>query len=192
MNITSYALNNRAFLKFLLAILLVGGIYAFYKMSKMEDPEINVMQAIVVATYPGATPYEIELEVADPIERSIMSLPSVKSVQSKSMDNFCMMTVELETTTQSDQLQQEWDILRRKVNDASADLPQGASKPIVLDDFGDVYGMFFAVTFDGYSTVERIKYMSMIERHLKDIEGVGQISVYGKLSPTIAFAIEQS
>ena len=65
MNITSYALKNRALLKFLLAILLTGGIFSFYQMSKMEDPEITVIQAMVIATYPGATPYEVALEVAD-------------------------------------------------------------------------------------------------------------------------------
>ena len=192
MNITSYALKNRALLKFLLAILLTGGIFSFYQMSKMEDPEITVIQAMVIATYPGATPYEVELEVAEPLERAILTMPSVRNVQSKSMDNLCMLTIDLEKTTQPGDLQQEWDLLRRKINDIIPSLPSGASTPVVMDNFGDVFGMFYAITFDGFSPTETMDYVTMIERRLKTIEGVGQISLYGEPVPSIDVEIDQT
>ena len=192
MNITAYALSNRALIKFILAILLFGGIYAFDRMSKMEDPEITVMQAMVVATYPGASPYEIELEIADPIEKAILTMPSLKRVETRAMDNYCLLSVELESTTKQSDIQQQWDLLRRKMSDITSSLPKGAAPPVVMDNFGDVYGMFFAITFDGYDTNETMDYISMIERRLKEIEGIGQITLYGNQTPSVEVVLDQA
>ena len=65
MNLAEYALNNRALVKFLIAVLVVGGIFSFVSMSKLEDPEIKVKQALVVTVYPGASAHKVELEVTD-------------------------------------------------------------------------------------------------------------------------------
>ena len=71
MNFTEYALKNRAFVYFFVFVLVVGGIYSFFKMSKLEDPAITVKQAMVVTAYPGASDYQEELEVTDELEKAI-------------------------------------------------------------------------------------------------------------------------
>ena len=73
MNLAEYALNNRALVKFLIAVLVVGGIFSFVSMSKLEDPEIKVKQALVVTVYPGASAHKVELEVTDVLEKEIRS-----------------------------------------------------------------------------------------------------------------------
>ena len=113
MSLTEYALNNRALVKFFIAVLVIGGIFAFQAMSKLEDPEIKVKQAMIVTVYPGASAHQVELEVTDVLEKSIRSMGSIDHVESKSMADLSMITVELESTIAGDEIEQKWDNLRR-------------------------------------------------------------------------------
>ncbi|MFA6360818.1 MAG: efflux RND transporter permease subunit, partial [Dysgonamonadaceae bacterium] len=174
-----WALNNRKFVFFLVAALVIGGIFSFNSMSKLEDPEIKVKQAMVVTTYPGASAHEVELEVSEPLENNIRSMKGVETVISRSMNDVSIIEVHLELTVPDSEVEQQWDILRRKVNDTKGSLPPGASEPVVKDDFGDVYGMFYAITNDGYSAQEMHKYIELLKREVQNIEGVAAVQVYG-------------
>lgn len=174
-----WALNNRKFVFFLVAALVVGGIFSFNSMSKLEDPEIKVKQAMVVTTYPGASAHEVELEVSEPLETSIKSMKGVETVISRSMNDVSIIEVHLDLTVPDNEVEQNWDILRRKVNDTKSSLPPGAYAPIVKDDFGDVYGMFYAITNDGYSPQEIRKYIELLKREVQNIEGVAAVQIYG-------------
>ena len=85
MDLSKIALQNKPLIKFLIAVLLVGGLFAFHEMSKLEDPEIKVKQAMVVTVYPGASAHKVELEVTDPLEKAIRSMEGVDNVSSRSM-----------------------------------------------------------------------------------------------------------
>src|SRR5690554_5395924 len=146
-------------------------------MSKLEDPEIKVKQAMVVTTYPGASAHEVELEVSEPLENNIRSMKGVETVISRSMNDVSIIEVHLELTVPDSEVEQQWDILRRKVNDTKGSLPPGASEPVVKDDFGDVYGMFYAITNDGYSAQEMHKYIELLKREVQNIEGVAAVQV---------------
>ena len=185
MNISKWALDNRNLVNFLVFCLMVGGMVAYYAMSKLEDPEIKVRQAMVVTTYPGASAHQVELEVTDPLERSIREMASIDNVDSKSFADLSMITVELVTTTQPKEIEQQWDMLRRKVANAQSLLPEGASASIVKDDFGDVYGMFFALTGDGLGDYELSEYANLIKREINDIDGVTRVNIYGRRNECI-------
>lgn len=185
MNLSEYALNNRALVKFLIVVLIVGGIFSFFSMSKLEDPEIRVKQALVVTVYPGASAHKVELEVTDVLEKEIRAMGDIASVESKSMNDLSIITVELETTVPPAELEQKWDILRRRVTNAALQLPDGAVTPVVKDDFGDVYGMFYAMTNDGLSDEEMVEYANLVKRELQDIPGVRRVDIYGDRKPCI-------
>ncbi|MCM1031257.1 MAG: efflux RND transporter permease subunit [Oscillibacter sp.] len=191
MNITEYALNNRALIKFFIAVLVVGGIFAFVSMSKLEDPELKVKQAMVITVYPGASAHKVELEVTDILEKSIRSMGEVDNIQSKSMADVSQITVELASTVKPDELEQKWDMLRRKVANAQAELPSGAVASVVMDDFGDVYGMFYAMTSDGIADEELLDYAWLVKRELQDIEGVRRVEIYGDRKPCINIEVIQ-
>ncbi len=180
MNITEYALRNKALIYFFLVVLVVGGIYSFKTMSKLEDPAITVKQAMVVTAYPGASAYQVELEVTDLLEKSIRSMGNLDHIESRSMDDVSEILVELNSTVPLSDLQQSWDILRRKVANVQGQLPQGAQPSVVLDDFGDVYGMFYAMTSDGFSYQEMMDYAQLVRRSVLDIEGVSSVDIYGE------------
>ena len=174
-----------------MAVLLLGGAYSCYEMSKLEDPEIKVKLAMVVTTYPGASAHQVELEVTDVLEKSIRSMGHINSVESYSYNDLSLIQIELTTTTQDSEVEQCWDMLRRKVNDARASLPDGAGTPIVKDDFGNVYGMFYALTGDGLSDRELSDYAELIKREISDMEGVDRVELYGKRSECINISLLQ-
>ncbi|MDD3300956.1 MAG: efflux RND transporter permease subunit, partial [Bacteroidales bacterium] len=174
-----WALKNRKFIYFATFILIAGGIISYVNMSKLEDPEIRVKQAVVVTTYPGASAHEVELEVTEPLESAIRSIKGVETVSSRSQNDVSIIEVYLYQTVPDKEVEQKWDILRRKVGDLAHSLPHAAGKPIVKDDFGDVSGLFYAITNDGYSPSEMRNYLEYLKREIKDIDGVTAINIYG-------------
>lgn len=191
LDLSSWALDNQKLINFLIAILVIGGMLSYYDMPKLEDPALKVKQAMVITTYPGASAHEVELEVTDRLEKSIHEMSCVDNVQSQSMADLSIITVELQTTVPADEVEQEWDMLRRKVDNAAALLPSGASVPMVKDDFGDVYGMFYAIIGDGLDDRDLSNYAELVKRNVADIEGVSRVDIYGKRSECIYIEMKQ-
>lgn len=115
MNFTELALKNRALVYFFVFVLVVGGVFSFFSMSKLEDPAVTVKQALVVTAFPGASSWQVELEVTDLLEKSIRSMGNLDHVESRSLDDVSYILVELSSTVPASELQQNWDILRWKV-----------------------------------------------------------------------------
>lgn len=179
MDLGKWAFDNKKLVYFLVAVLLVGGLYSAYDMSKLEDPEIKVKLAMVVATRPGASAHEMELEVTEPLEKSIRTIGEVDNICSWSYNDLAIFQVELKRTVPDGEIEQCWDMLRRKVSDIESVLPEGTSVK-VQDDFGLVYGMFYALTGDGTDERELSDYARLIQRELTDIEDVGRVTIYGE------------
>ena len=180
MNISKWALKRGVLIHAFVAVLIIGGLWAFTQMPKLEDPAIRVKQALVVATYPGASAHQVELELTDPIEKSIRQMPTIDHIESSSYADMTIITVELQPTVKDDELEQQWDLLRRKVENIKPSLPKGAQVMTVADDFGDVYGMFYALTGDGLSDRQLSDYAELIKREVLAIDGVTRVDIYGK------------
>lgn len=180
-----WALKNKRLVYFLLLMLTLGGVTAYMSMSKLEDPEIKVKQAAIVTAYPGASSHEVELEVTDKLEKSIRSLAAVKTVKSSSMADVSVITVELSELLSNKEVDQAFDLLRRKVYDVQGALPAGAQESVILDGMGDVFGLFYAFQYEGYSNEEAVQYAELIQREVKGIKGVSQVVIYGKQAQTI-------
>ncbi len=191
MDISKWAFTNRNLVYFLIAVLLVGGAYSAYQMSKLEDPEVKVKQALVVTTYPGASAHQVELEVTDRLEKSIRTIGNIHNVESYSYNDLSLVQVELLSTVPDNEVEQYWDLLRRKMNDVRASLPSGASAPMVQDDFGNVYGMFYALTGDGLTDRELADYAELIKREVIEIDGVNRVDLYGKRADCINISLLQ-
>ncbi len=191
MNISKWALANDKLIYYLVAILTIGGVFSYVNMSKLEDPAITVKQAVVVTTYPGASPYEVELQVSDKLEKAIYTIKGIDKVESSSYANLSIITVNLLSTVPDNEIEQYWDILRRKISDAQSSLPEGASASVVVDSYGDVFGMFYALSSDGYSNEELSDYAELIKREVQGIDGVSKVELYGVLPPTIQIEINE-
>ena len=190
-DISKWAFKNRNLVYFFIAVLLVGGAWSCYEMSKLEDPEIKVKTAMIVTTYPGASAHQVELEVTDVLEKNIRNMGGIDNIESYSYNDLSLIQVELLTTVKDDEVEQYWDLLRRKVEDVRNTLPAGASAPIVKDDFGNVYGMFYALTGDGLSDRELSDYAELIKRELTVLKGIDRVELYGKRPECINISLLQ-
>ncbi|KIP78170.1 multidrug transporter AcrB [Vibrio harveyi] len=178
--IAAYFIRNRVISWMVSLIFLIGGVSAFFGLGRLEDPAFTIKDAMVVTSYPGATPQQVEEEVTYPIEKAIQQLTYVDEVNSISSRGLSQITVSMKNNYGPDDLPQIWDELRRKVNDLKGSLPPGVNDPSVIDDFGDVYGILLAVTGDGYSYKELLDYVDYLRRELELVDGVSKVSVSGQ------------
>ncbi|NOH34589.1 efflux RND transporter permease subunit [Vibrio chagasii] len=178
--VVAYFIRNKVISWMLSLIFLIGGVSAFFGLGRLEDPAFTIKDAMVVTSYPGATPQQVEEEVTYPLEKAIQQLTYVDEVNSISSRGLSQVTVTMKNNYGPDDLPQIWDELRRKVNDLKVSLPPGVNDPQVIDDFGDVYGILLAVTGDGYSYKELLDYIDYLRRELELVDGVSKVSVSGQ------------
>lgn len=191
MNIIDYSIKNRVVTIFFTVVLIVGGVFSYVKLGKLEDPEFRVKEAIIVTLYPGADPHQVELQVTDEIENALQQIENVEYIESVSKAGYSEVKIKLKESLEAELVDQYWDNVRKKVNDVQKNLPVGVLQSIVLDDYGDIYGMFFAITSDKYSLEELNRYVNYIEREFQSIRGVSKTSIYGKVDSVIEIIVDR-
>ncbi len=186
MNIPKYSLENQKIIYFFLAVMLIGGIYSFFKLPKKEDSPFVIKTAVLVTQYPGATPQEVEKLVTEPIEREIQAMSDVFQIKSESYFGMSKITIELQPTLSPDYMPVKWDELRRKVANIQPRLPSGASSISVNDDFGDVFGIYYALTADeGYTYDELRDWAQKIKTELSPVPGVQKFYLFGEQTQVV-------
>lgn len=193
MNPAEFAIRNRLISFIVIATSLIGGWIAFQNMPRFEDPEFTIRTAQVITQYPGASPEEVANEIADPLETAIQEMQEVKEIRSTSRSGFSEISVDIkyEFSPSKADLQLIWTKLRNKVNDAQGNLPPGAMQSIVFDDFGDVYGLYYLLTGDGYSAKELLEYAKALRKDLLQVDGVGKVSFGGEQTEAIYVEISR-
>ncbi len=185
MNIAELSIKKQLIVWMVVVLTVFGGINAYFHLARFEDPEYTIKEAIVSTPYPGASPKEVEEEVTDKVESAIQQLGQVKLLWSTSKEGMSEINVEIKDKYTRKDLPQIWDELRRKVNDIQTQLPPGAGPSIVNDDYSDVYGIFYALTGDGYSYRELEDYSDMLEKQLLRIPGIAKVAVAAKQQEAI-------
>jgi multidrug efflux pump subunit AcrB len=179
MNIAEYSIQKRYVTWFFTVFLIIGGVFAYKGLGKLEDPAFTIKTAVVTTAYPGATPKEVEEEVTEVIERAAQQMGQVDKVRSLSQEGVSLVYVDIKDTYTAKDLPQIWDELRRKINDVQEHLPPGTSRSLVNDDYGDVYGVYFALTGEGYSYRELEDFADYLRRELLLVPGVASVEVTG-------------
>ncbi len=193
MNIAKYSLDNPKVIYFFLVVMLIGGILSFGSLGKKEDSPFVIKTAVLVTQYPGASPKEVEELITEPIEREIQSMRRVYKIKSDSYYGMSKISIELDPATPPDEMPQMWDELRRKVLNVQSQLPQGASVIKVSDDFGDVFGIYFALTADdGFSYHDLREWGQKLKTDLVTIEGVQKVALFGEQTEVVNIFISMS
>ena len=186
MNLPVYSLENKKIIYFFLAVMLIGGIYSFFKLPKKEDSPFVIKQAVLVTQYPGATPQEVEKLITEPIEREIQSMSDVFQIKSESYFGMSKISIELQPTLAPDYMPVKWDELRRKVANIQPRLPSGASAINVSDDFGDVFGIYYALTADeGFTYDDMRDWAQKIKTELTPIQGVQKVYLFAEQTQVV-------
>lgn len=193
LNIPRYSLENRKVIYFFLFVMLTGGIMAFFQLPKKEDSPFVIKTAVLVTQYPGATPQEVEELVTSPIEREIQSMSDVFQVKSESYFGMSKISIELSPTIPASAMPVKWDELRRKVANVQPRLPIGTSAISVNDDFGDVYGIYYALTAtDGFTYAELRHWAQYIRTLLTPLPGVQKVALFGEQTEVVKVNISTS
>ncbi len=185
MNLAEFSLNNRIFILTLTFAGIGGGLLAFNSMSRLEDPEFTIKDALIITPYPGASAEEVEQEVTDALELAVQQLGQLDKIESRSDRGLSTLTVTVQDRYNKATLPQVWDELRRKVSDAQRELPPGAGPSVVIDDYGDVFGVFAAVYGGEYSYAELKKTVDLLRKELILVDDVAKISTVGELAECI-------
>ncbi len=180
MNIAEFSIKKNIITWVSAAILVVVGLMSYRALPRLEDPEFTIKEAIVLTPYPGASAAEVETEVSNVIEKAVQQLGQLEYVQSRSTRGMSMIKAKIKDKYDRASLPQVWDELRRKVTDAQTNLPPGAGPSIVNDDFGDVYGIYIAISGEGYTYRELWDFVDLLQRELLLVQDVKKITVYGK------------
>ena len=185
MNIAEICFRKKTIVYILAAALALAGLKSYYALGRLEDPEYTIRAAQIVTTYSGATAEEVAERVTDPVETAVQRLGKLKHVTSTSYPGRSVVMVELRDEYTGEELPQIWDELRRKVTDLIPALPQGCGTPMVFDDYGDVYGVFYAISGDGYSYAELKKHAKLLRRELLLCKDVAKVDLIGDRAETI-------
>ncbi|MEO1728969.1 MAG: efflux RND transporter permease subunit, partial [Bacteroidota bacterium] len=176
MDITRYAIENRVVTVVALVLLFVSGYQAYLALPRAEDPGFTIRVATVITTFPGASPARVEALVTDKLEARIQEIPEVDNITSQSRTNVSIIQVAFKDDVR--ELQPLFDRLRRKVESAQPDLPDGVV-PEVDDEFGDVFGTLLTLTAEGFSYRELEDMADQARRELLRIEDVAKVEILG-------------
>jgi len=191
MNPAAFSIQNRLISFIVIVGALVGGWIAYQTMPRFEDPEFTIRQAEIVTQYPGASPLEVANEVTEALESAIQQMQEVEAITSVSSTGLSRINVEIkyEFSPSKDALDLLWTKLRNRVADAQSSLPPGAGPSIVFDDFGDVYGLYYVLTGEGYSPRELLNYARDLRTELLAVPDVGSVVIQGEQSEAIYIEI---
>ena len=192
MDISRQFISNPVRVWLTILLLGVGGIIALLNIGRLEDPAFTIKTAVVITHYPGASAQQVEEEVTLPLENALQQLPYLDNVSSISSNGLSQITVNIASRYHSNALPQIWDELRRRVGDAARQFPPGVVTPFVNDDFGDVFGFFFAISGDEFSNPELVRYAEQLRRELVLVPGVGKVAIGGALTQQINVDISLS
>lgn len=179
MNLGELSIKKSVITITLTLVLLVAGTISFLNLSRLEDPEFTIKDALITTPYPGASAEEVEKEVTNVIEKAVQELGQLKRIESFSQRGLSIVKATIQDKYDKNSLPQIWDELRRKVNDNQVQLPPEAGPSIVNDDFGDVYGVFIAISGEGYTYAELKDFIDLLRRELLLVHDVKKIILYG-------------
>ena len=179
MNLSAWAIENKAVTYFFVFLVTVGGSLSFFSLGWLEDPEFTVKTASITVPYPGASAEQVELEVSDLIETKLQEMTQIKEVWSYSRPGLAIIKAEILPRYWADVLPQVWDVLRKKIRDVEGQLPPGAGPVTVNDDFGFVLGFLLAITGDGFSSAELKDHARELRKQLSIVPGVARVDLWG-------------
>ncbi|MEM1374497.1 MAG: efflux RND transporter permease subunit [Pseudomonadota bacterium] len=177
MDIARGAIDRPIYTWILILMCLLGGLWGFLNLGRLEDPAFTIKVAVVATPYPGASAEEVALEVSEPLESEIQKMGEVDKIETLNQPGLSIINVTMQDTYDGSELPELWTKLRNRVN--AAQLPDGARAPNVNDAFGDVYGLFYAVSAPGYADADIHRLSSYLRREILTLDGVKDVALAG-------------
>ena len=192
MNLGVASVQNKRVAFFCIFLILIGGFQAYQNIGRLEDPEFTIKEALIITPYPGASAEEVAKEISNPIETACQQLGQLKRVESESTRGRSVVSAIIKDKYDRNSIPQVWDELRRKIADVQPQLPPSArGRTMVIDDFGDVYGVFLTITGEGYSYSELRRYSEYLRRELQTVRDVKKVDLFAEQQETVHLEISR-
>jgi len=190
-NLSKWALDHGPLTRYLMVVLMVLGIASYFQLGQDEDPPFT-FRAMVVRTYwPGATAQQVAEQVTDKLERTLQEVPYSDKIRSYSKPGESQITLELRDNSTPAEVANVWYTVRKKVGDMRGQLPLGVQGPFFNDDFGDVYGVIYALEADGFSYAELKVSADRVRQELLRVPNVAKVELFGNQDEKLYIEISQ-
>ena len=190
MDIARYSLTKPINIWLISLCFMIGGLIAMGKIGRLEDPAFTIKQAVIFTYYPGASAEKVEKEVTEQVEIALQQMWQLKKLTSVSKPGVSRITMEVKRSIDGKALPQIWDELRKRLSDIQGELPLGASAPIVIDDFGDVYGIYYSLSAPDYNPYQMREFARILRRDLLTVNGISKVQVNGLIEEQIVAEID--
>jgi len=190
-NLSRWALEHPALTRYLMVALMVLGMASYFQLGQDEDPPFT-FRAMVVQTYwPGATAQQVAEQVTDKLERTLQEVPYADKIRSYSKPGESQIILELKDYSKPGEVPQVWYTVRKKIGDMRATLPQGVVGPFFNDEFGDVFGVIYALSGDGFSAAEVKVHADRVRQTLLRVPDVAKVQLFGVQDEKVFIDVSQ-
>lgn len=179
MNLSQWALDHQAFTRYLMIVLMVLGVAAYFQLGQDEDPPFTFRAMVVRAYWPGATAQQMSEQVADRLEKTLQEVPYADKIRSYSKPGETLIIFQIKDASRPAEVPQVWYTVRKKIGDMRATLPQGVVGPFYNDEFGDVFGVIYALQGEGFTPAERKDVADNVRQRLLRVKDVNKVELFG-------------
>lgn len=187
-NLSALAVRERSITLFLIVLVTIAGIYAFFGLGRAEDPPFTVKQMTVITVWPGATAQEIQDQVAEPLEKRLQELKWYDRTETYTRPGMAFTTLSLQDKTPPAEVQEEFYQARKKLGDESQRLPAGVIGPMINDEFSDVTFALFALKAKGEPQRQLVRDAEGVRQQLLHVPGVKKVNIIGEQAERIYVA----
>ncbi|HCM9477784.1 TPA: efflux RND transporter permease subunit [Enterobacter roggenkampii] len=187
-NLSALAVRERSVTLFLIVLVTIAGIYAFFGLGRAEDPPFTVKQMTAIAVWPGATAQEIQDQVAEPLEKRLQELKWYDRTETYTRPGMAYITLSLQDKTPPAEVQEEFYQARKKLGDESQRLPAGVIGPMINDEFSDVTFALFALKAKGEPQRQLVRDAEGLRQQLLHVPGVKKVNIIGEQAERIYIA----
>ncbi len=179
-NLSEWAVTHRSLVLFLLLMTIIGGVFSFTQLGRLEDPNFNVPTMNVVVAWPGATAEQVQDQVLNRIERELQKIEGIDYVRSFARQGYGGINFWMKGGTPKAELERAWYLARKKIGDVRHEFPDGVRGPFYNDEFTDVYSVMIAVSAPELHWIEQQALAEDVKRQMQRVPGVTKIDVIGK------------
>ena len=190
-NISKWALEHRALTRYLLIVLMVLGVAAYFQLGQDEDPPFTFRAMAMRVFWPGATAQQVAEQVTDKLEKTLQEVPYADKIRSYSKPGEALIIFQVKDSSPPKEMAQIWYTVRKKVGDMRGTLPGGVVGPFFNDEFGDVYGSIYALSSDGFSYQELKDQADRVRQRLLKVKDVNKVALFGAQDEKLFVEISQ-
>jgi multidrug efflux pump subunit AcrB len=190
-NLSRWAIEHAPLTRFLMIVLMLLGAASYFQLGQDEDPPFTFRAMVVRAYWPGATTQQMAEQVTDKLERTLQDVPYADVIRSYSKPGESQIIFQIKDYARGQEVANVWYQVRKKIGDMRGTLPQGILGPFFNDDFGDVYGVIYALQAPGFSNTEARDFADAVRQRLLRVRDVAKVELFGVQEEKLYIEISQ-